>query len=83
MQNFHRAMLIGVAFAVASLSTSVAAAPRETVIVLGGLRVDKHTPYVETAADRATPSLPVVYENKDAAKPALSSDNQEPVKKGS
>jgi predicted Fe-S protein YdhL (DUF1289 family) len=64
-----RPALVGAALAAAVVGAPASAAAQiQTVIVVaGGLRSTKHIEYVETAADRATPPLPVVYEEKSSA----------------
>jgi hypothetical protein len=68
-----RPALIGAALAAAAVSAPLSAAAQIETVIVGGLRSTKHVEYIETAADRATPVLPVVYDSKEpqaqAAKP--------------
>jgi hypothetical protein len=65
-----RPTLVGAALAAAAVCAPVAAAAQIETVIVGGLRNTTHVEYIETAADRTTPVLPVIYENKDAkAKP--------------
>jgi hypothetical protein len=61
-----RPALVGAALAAAAIGAPVSAAAQIEMVVItaGGLRSTKPIEYVETASDRATPLLPVVYEQK-------------------
>jgi hypothetical protein len=73
------AAVAAAAFAV--MLPSVAAAQIDTVVVTGGIEDAAHAHYVQTdaPADKKTPALPVVYDDKPAAKDAKPSAKPSPA----